>query len=142
MLTQQPGDDEEVLVHMMSEVGVTKLLKQFEGSADDESSVKLVGAGRLGPGEMLSVNLKEGRLYLNDAVKQAVASKKPYEQWAEQTVIPLVRQSFSKEIENYAEKFDGSVPADSTSSAPLAVEDNQKLITMQSFFGWGMFDDE
>ena len=49
---------------------------------------------RLGPGEMLAVNVKEGKLYLNDEVKQAVVSKKPYAQLLKSSVTPIVKGSF------------------------------------------------
>lgn len=139
MLTQQEENgEEETLVHVMSEIGVTKLLDQFAGPEEEEKNgVKLIGAGRLGPGEMLSVNLKEGKLYLNDAIKEAVAAKKPYENWVTKTVKPLQRMSFDKDIERYIKDYGGEVPV---GEATVGESDNQKLITKQSFFGWGTED--
>jgi glutamate synthase (ferredoxin) len=139
MLTQQQdGGEEETLVHVMSEVGVTKLLDQFAGPAAEHNGVKLIGAGRLGPGEMLSVNLKEGKLYLNDAIKKAVSTKKPYETWVSKIVKPLTRMSFDKDIERYINTYGGEVPSEKTGVVGEA--DNQKLITKQSYFGWGTED--
>ena len=49
---------------------------------------------RLGPGEMLAVNVKEGKLYLNDEVKQTVVDKKPYAQLLKKSVTPIAKGSF------------------------------------------------
>lgn len=49
---------------------------------------------RLGPGEMLSVDLNEGKLLLNDAVKHSVASQRPYKKLVEKSVLPLKRLPF------------------------------------------------
>ena len=43
---------------------------------------------------MLAVNIKEGKLYLNDEVKQAVVSKRPYEKLLKDSVLKLAKGSF------------------------------------------------
>ena len=43
---------------------------------------------------MLAVNVKEGKLYLNDEVKQAVVDKKPYIQLLKNSVTPIAKGSF------------------------------------------------
>ena len=43
---------------------------------------------------MLAVNVKEGKLYLNDEVKQAVVDKKPYIQLLKNSVTPITKGSF------------------------------------------------
>ena len=45
---------------------------------------------------MLSVDLKEGVLRLNDDVKKKAASLRPYGTWAEQSLIPLKQQGFDR----------------------------------------------
>ena len=43
---------------------------------------------------MLAVNVKEGKLYLNDEVKQTVVDKKPYAQLLKSSVTPIAKGSF------------------------------------------------
>ena len=43
---------------------------------------------------MLAVNVKEGKLYLNDEVKQTVVDKKPYAQLLKNSVTPIAKGSF------------------------------------------------
>jgi len=57
-------------VVMGSETGVVEL---------EES--RIIEKGRLGPGQMLAVDLENGRLLHNWEVKQEVASRHPYGQW-------------------------------------------------------------
>jgi glutamate synthase (ferredoxin) len=58
------------VVVMGSETGVVEL---------EES--RIVEKGRLGPGQMLAVDLEQGRLLRNWEVKQEVAARHPYGQW-------------------------------------------------------------
>ena len=57
-------------VVMGSETGVVEL---------EES--RIIAKGRLGPGQMLAVDLENGRLLHNWEVKQEIASRHPYGQW-------------------------------------------------------------
>lgn len=57
-------------VVMGSETGVVEL---------DES--RIIEKGRLGPGQMLAVDLEQGRLLLNWDVKAEVAARYPYSDW-------------------------------------------------------------
>lgn len=138
-------------VHVMSEVGVTKALDQFSADPKD-TGIVLLESGRLGPGEMMSVNLKEGKVYLNDELKKNVASQRPYVKWAADAISPLARQSFKNDVAGYADRF---VTVDSVKKAahalrekdtqPVSEEgqrDDQSLIEMQTFFGWGTEDVE
>lgn len=133
------GDDK--FVHMMSEVGVTKALEQFN---DKEPAMidgmELINSGRIGPGQMLSVHLDEGKLYLNDQLKKEVASSKPYGEWVEKVIFNIPRKPFTKEIETFVQTY-GGINVDGT--GPITDDvDNKELITMQSFFGWGTEDVE
>lgn len=38
---------------------------------------------------MLSVDLKAGKLHLNDEIKLSTALKRPYERWTEDSVVNL-----------------------------------------------------
>ena len=83
-------------VHVMSEVGVTKILNQFSDAGEKTNSgMSLLQSGRLGPGEMLSVNLNEGKMYLNDELKAGVAASQPYAEWVKKAVVPLDRKPFT-----------------------------------------------
>jgi glutamate synthase (NADPH/NADH) large chain len=42
---------------------------------------RIIERGRLGPGQMLAVDLVEGRLYHDREIKQVLASKQPYQDW-------------------------------------------------------------
>ncbi|MFN3590881.1 MAG: glutamate synthase central domain-containing protein, partial [Thermaurantiacus sp.] len=42
---------------------------------------RIVRKGRLGPGEMIAVDLAEGRLYLDREVKDRLAAERPYADW-------------------------------------------------------------
>lgn len=113
MITKNSETGEE-LVHVMSEVGVTKALQQFTDDGTGASNLQLVDSGRyrttvlqarlhelyfliclalvlyrLGPGEMLSVNLNNGKLSLNDDIKRNVAAMRPYDQWVKESIIDL-----------------------------------------------------
>ena len=142
-------------VHVMSEVGVTSALDQFAGRGGVLSGggVRLVDAGRLGPGEMLSVNLREKKLYLNEELKQQVAARKPYRQWVRSSIKVLAGQSFSEELVSFAQSFIPDPEARARAAARAAVQgddsspfaedvDNENLITTQAFFGWGSEDVE
>eukprot|EP01038_Epipyxis_sp_PR26KG_P006664 gene6664-9146_t len=146
--------DNKVTVHVMSEVGVTKALDQFASSNDEQSKgrdqMKIVDAGRLGPGEMLSVNLKTNKLYLNDEIKQIAASKKPYQTWVDNSIKQLNRSNFNTEINQFISTYVTNPTAKSQAisvqekdTLPIATEvDKKELITMQTFFGWGIEDVE
>jgi glutamate synthase (ferredoxin) len=138
-------------MHMMSEVGVTKALDQFNVDTSGSKNV-LIQSGRLGPGEMMSVNLKNGKILLNDELKRSVASERPYEQWVASAIQPLARSSFKDDVAGYANRFVTSPEAKAAAllltakdPKPVANEDqrnDQSQIEMQTFFGWGIEDTE
>ncbi len=68
-------------VIMGSETGVVELEEK-----------QIIEKGRLGPGQMLAVNMEEGRLLRNWEVKQEVASYHPYEEWVNQNRKTLKRE--------------------------------------------------
>jgi glutamate synthase (ferredoxin) len=149
MVTQ--GVDGKETVHVMSEVGVTKALDQFSADPEGNGQV-LIESGRLGPGEMLSVNLKEGKVTLNDELKSQVAGQRPYQEWVKKAITPLARHSFSSDVAGYASRFVTDPTAKASALLmtandvkPVATEEernDQSLIEMQTFFGWGIEDTE
>ncbi len=69
---------EEGIFTLGSEVGVVEL--------DDQTIVR---KGRLGPGEMLSINTEAGTLRFNTEIKQALAARQPYGDWLKSNRVPL-----------------------------------------------------
>ncbi|MED5469039.1 MAG: glutamate synthase central domain-containing protein, partial [Cyanobacteriota bacterium] len=74
------------LVVMGSETGVVEL---------EES--RIIEKGRLGPGQMLAVDLEKGRLLRNWDVKQEVAGRYPYSEWLSQNRCKLGQKSWQQE---------------------------------------------
>ena len=93
------------LVIMASEVGVVPDL-------DPDS---IVQKGRLRPGKMFLVDMKEGRIVPDDEVKRRVYSAKPYGQWLKENRITLK-----------------DLPA---ARAPKAIEEN-RIVERQIAFGY------
>lgn len=52
--------------------------------------------GRLEPGRMFLVNMKEGRIVNDEEVKEAIACKLPYEKWLKENLIQLKDIPYSK----------------------------------------------
>ena len=73
-------------VVMGSETGVVEL---------EES--RIIEKGRLGPGQMLAVDLENGRLLHNWDVKQEVAARHPYGQWLAEHRRTLTAQPWTQE---------------------------------------------
>ena len=74
------------LVVMGSETGVVEL---------EES--RIIEKGRLGPGQMLAVDLEKGRLLRNWDVKQEVAGRYPYGEWLSQNRCKLGQKSWQQD---------------------------------------------
>ena len=154
MITSDKSGNE--LVHVMSEVGVTKILSQFAGSNDPaklaDADTTLLDSGRIGPGEMMMVDLKTGKLDLNDDLKSRVAKRLPYEKLIESSIKDLPSKPFYKEVKDFVNAFVSDEGVKSLalskvedgdySSAVTDDVDDVRLITMQSGFGWGTEDVE
>ena len=82
----------------------------------DESTV--VEKGRVGPGEMIAVDLREGRLYHNEELRDAMAARHPFGEWAKQI----------RRIED--------LPAGAKSEAPSLTR--EELRQRQFLYGWSM----
>jgi glutamate synthase (NADPH/NADH) large chain len=65
----------------------------------DESTV--VAKGRVGPGQMIAVDLQEGRLYRDREMKEALAASLPFSSWVKNiTVIDqLIRKGAVETVE-------------------------------------------
>ncbi|MBT6602125.1 MAG: glutamate synthase large subunit [Nitrospina sp.] len=75
------------LVVMASEVGVLPI-----------SESNICFKGRLEPGKMFLVDLKEGRIISDDEIKKKVFTRNPYSQWVRENQINLEDLSSSKKI--------------------------------------------
>ncbi|MDB6111580.1 MAG: glutamate synthase large subunit [Pedosphaera sp.] len=73
---------EDGLMVMGSEAGIVHL---------DET--KVVQKGRLGPGKVIAIDTKEGRLLDNDEVKAHVAGRKPYGEWCAKNIFLLTEHA-------------------------------------------------
>src|SRR6185312_7652554 len=56
---------------------------------------EVVERGRLGPGEMLAVDLEQGVLLRNQTIKQQLAEQQPYQQWLDANLMRLADLSAS-----------------------------------------------
>ncbi len=75
-------------VVMGSETGVVEL---------EESNI--IEKGRLGPGQMLAVDLENGRLLRNWNVKEEVAGRHPYGKWIEENRKTLINQPWEGKLQ-------------------------------------------
>ncbi len=78
----------------------------------------VVERGRLGPGEMLAVDLEQGVVLRNTAIKQRLAQQQPYQQWLDEHLLHLADLSSA---------FPLSVPTSPTGDA---------LFRQQQLFGY------
>jgi len=65
-------------IYLASETGVV-----------DVPEENIVSKGRLGPGQMLLVDLRQGKLMLDDEVKRQVVTAQPYQQWVREHNVDL-----------------------------------------------------
>ncbi len=103
----QISDDDVLLVG--SEVGTI-----------DIGDAKLLEKGRLGPGQILALDLKTGQLMRNAEVKERYASAAPYRDWVSQNLI----------------KGDLSGKSDSIVMDAIAPAFGDELLAMQKAFGF------
>ena len=76
---------EDGIFSLGSEVGTTEL--------DD---AKVIRKGRLAPGEMISVDTESGTVSENKAIKERLASRRPYGDWLKQNRVKLTSKVDSK----------------------------------------------
>jgi glutamate synthase (ferredoxin) len=79
----------------------------------DPANVKL--KGRLQPGKMFIVNMKEGRIVPDEEIKQQIASEKPYRDWLDKNLVKL---------------------ADIADGAPTPLPDHETMLQRQQAFGY------
>ncbi|MDI9409542.1 MAG: glutamate synthase large subunit, partial [Candidatus Pacebacteria bacterium] len=96
-----------------SEVGLVKL---------DEATI--IEKGRLGPGQMIGVNLDEGKIYRDTEIKEQLSQQQDYEEWTKSTVRIDSLMAEAAEVKSGAE--------------PDSRRDN--LRQLQVAMGWTMED--
>ena len=92
-----------------------------EAGAVDLSGEEIVEKGRLGPGQMIAVDLEHGRLLRDDVVKTSVASRRPYGAWLLAQRRTLAAEPFDVAVEAGAPIGAGFTGAAAAGSAGAAV---------------------
>ena len=85
-----------------------------------EWGAKVVAAGRLGPGHMIAVDLKEKRLLDNDTIKEQLANEHDYSGWCAHMLKSLC-----------------SLTADATSTEQMTISESE-LIPLRVAFGYDL----
>lgn len=75
------------LVIMASEAGVLPVAPE-----------NVESKGRLQPGQMFLVDMKEGRIVADEEVKQNIVTQHPYQQWLDEYLVPLEKLKDATEI--------------------------------------------
>ena len=75
------------LIYAGSETGMVQL---------EEANIS--EKGRLGPGDIIGVNFKEGKLYRNKSLKDHLASEQPYDEYVKKIIRLDKRLIVNKEI--------------------------------------------
>ncbi|MEO1492405.1 MAG: glutamate synthase large subunit [Pseudomonadota bacterium] len=88
----------------------------------DESTV--IEKGRLGPGEMLAIDMAEGRLLHDRTIKDELASEQPYDQWTDKIAVLDEAVTGLKEVQT----FTGSVLRQRQIAAGYSVEELETIL--------------
>ena len=114
-----------------------------EAGAVDLPGEEIVEKGRLGPGQMIAVDLEHGRLLRDDVVKTSVASRRPYGAWLLAQRRSLAPQPFDVAGEaGGAGAAPGASPADAVASPVAGPCDPGDLLRRQAAAGFTAEDVE
>ncbi|MCX7851904.1 MAG: glutamate synthase large subunit [Caldilineales bacterium] len=107
----------------------------------DIPTSQIIRRGKLGPGQMLFIDLRRGRLLLNDEVKEEVCANKPYGQWLKTHLYSLGRlEQFSPRSNGHqgnGEAVPEPVYEEGLLWEPPKAEDlPADLLPMQQLFGF------
>jgi glutamate synthase (ferredoxin) len=69
--------------YLLTDDGLVVCGSEVGAVAVDQASI--VRKGKLGPGQMVAVDLRTGRLYENDEIKSSLAAAQPYARWLSET---------------------------------------------------------
>ena len=112
-----------------------------EAGAVDLPGEEIVEKGRLGPGQMIAVDLEHGRLLPDDVVKTSVASRRPYGAWLLAQRRSLAPQPFDVAGEG-AGAAPGASPAVAVASPVTGPCDPGDLLRRQAAAGFTAEDVE
>jgi glutamate synthase (ferredoxin) len=111
-----------------------------EAGAVDLPGEEIVEKGRLGPGQMIAVDLENGRLLRDDVVKTSVASRRPYGAWLLAQRRSLAPQRFDVGDEGGPTALPPApAPAPAATTGPCAPDD---LLVRQAAAGFTAEDVE
>ena len=91
-----------------------------EAGAVDLPGEEIVEKGRLGPGQMIAVDLEHGRLLRDDVVKTSVASRRPYGAWLLAQRRSLAPQPFDVAGEDVGAGAAPAAPPAAAVASPVA----------------------
>jgi len=94
----------------------------------DYDSADVVNKGRLGPGEMLAVDLRNGRLLSNDEIHEELKSRFPYKRWLKEGVRYL--ESELVDLHMAAEPFDDETLATYQKMFNLSREELNEVVSV------------
>jgi glutamate synthase (ferredoxin) len=72
------------------------ILSSESGVAEIDAK-DIITKGRLGPGQMFSVDMSTSQVLDNWSIKQSIASKRPYQEWLNENMVNLKRQPYITE---------------------------------------------
>ncbi|MFV0432273.1 MAG: glutamate synthase large subunit [Alphaproteobacteria bacterium] len=88
---------------------------------------EIVERGRIGPGEMIGVDLQAGKFYRDSELKDWAASRHPFEKWGEN--VKKLNAEISKNVKNDAAKCDAETLLRLQQSFAQTLEDIDNIIT-------------
>ncbi|MHC5613700.1 MAG: glutamate synthase large subunit [Nostoc sp.] len=110
-----------------------------EAGVVDFPEANIVEKGRLGPGQMIAVDLENHEVLKNWEIKQRIAKQHPYGEWLQQ-----YRQELKQIISSQPSDVNGNghLPAENRNGHSTEKIDKQTLLELQTAFGYTTEDVE
>ncbi|MCF2148754.1 glutamate synthase large subunit [Desmonostoc muscorum LEGE 12446] len=102
-----------------------------EAGVIDFPEAKIIEKGRLGPGQMIAVDLENHEVLKNWDIKQRIAKQHPYGEWLQQ-----YRQELKSLAISHTSNGNGNGKGQSTNDQGLLTIDKQTLLQRQTAFGY------
>lgn len=96
----------------------------------------VVERGKLGPGQMIAVDVEEGRFLHNGEIKAEISTRRPYGEWVQQQAVVLRRAAAAPVSVEAAPEAAPPRPAAGRSGEPAAEPDEEHLTRRQLAFGY------
>jgi glutamate synthase (ferredoxin) len=107
---------------------------------------EIIEKGKLGPGQMIVVDLENNKILKNWEIKQKIALEKPYGQWLQEYRLHLPKQEFQMPPAPLSKKESPLTPLSKKESplTPLSKGgmSEQDLVQLQTAFGYNLEDVE